>query len=252
MDDPIVGLLAAQHAELDGMLVGATEALWDAPTRCPGWSVADVVLHLAQTDELAVASLEGRIEDAVVAWTGGDGEGRTVDDLAGAFVAQQRGVAPIDVHHRWQAAAAALCGAIAAIDPSTRVTWVAGQLSARTLAATRLSECWIHTGDVADALGAPRTFGSQLEPIARLAWRTLPYAFARAGKELVGEVAVELTAPDGTTWTFGDPNRATTTVRGSAAEFCEVASRRADPSATDLTASGPQAADVLALVRTFA
>jgi len=38
-------------------------------------------------------------------------------------------------------------------DPHRRVTWVSGQLSLHTLVTTRLSECWIHTGDIADALG---------------------------------------------------------------------------------------------------
>ena len=86
----------------------------------------------------------------------------------------------------------------------------------------------------------------------RLAWRTLPYAFARDGKELAGPVAVELTAPDGETWAFGDAGTATTMVRGPATDFCEVAARRLDPADSDLTAAGPDAHDVLALVRTYA
>jgi uncharacterized protein (TIGR03084 family) len=249
--DPIVAALAAQQDELDGILRGASDADWDAPTRCPGWAVSDVVLHLAQTDELALASVEDRIAEAGAAWTGASGGG-TVDDLAGAFVAQQRGAPPQQVLQRWRAAALAVRHAFDTVDPSARLTWVAGQLSARTLATTRLSETWIHTGDVAEALGVARAPGPQLEQIVRLAWRTLPYAFARDGKELAGQVAVELTAPDGGTWAFGDPGAATTVVRGPAMDFCEVAARRLDPADSGLTATGPDARDVLALVRTYA
>ena len=97
-----------------------------------------------------------------------------------------------------------------------------------------------------------RTPGPQLKQIVRLAWRTLPYAFARDGKELAGPVAVELTAPDGGTWAFGDPDTATTTVRGPATDFCEVAARRLDPAGSGLTATGLDAQDVLALARTYA
>ena len=43
-----------------------------------------------------------------------------------------------------------------------------------------------------------------------------------------------------------------TTVRGSAAELCDVAGRRVEPAATDLVAEGPDGAAVLELVRTYA
>ena len=76
-------------------------------------------------------------------------------------------------------------------DPHARVTWVAGELSARTLATTRLAETWIHTGDVAPAFGSSSPT-VRLWHIARLAWRTLPYAFARPGA--TGPVAFELRA----------------------------------------------------------
>lgn len=62
----IVACLAAQHDELDTLLSGLDDAGWTRPTRCPGWTVADVVLHLAQTDELAVASAEGPDAAAVL------------------------------------------------------------------------------------------------------------------------------------------------------------------------------------------
>jgi uncharacterized protein (TIGR03084 family) len=249
--DLIVATLAAQQDELDGILRGATDADWDRPTRCPGWTVSDVVLHLAQTDEFALASTEGRLAAAAASWTGTDGAA-TVDDRAGALVAQQRGAPPQQVLERWRAGASAVRHAFDTIDPSARLTWVAGQLSARTLATTRLAETWIHTGDVAEALGVAQTPGPQLEQIVRLAWRTLPYAFARDGKELAGPVAVELTAPDSGTWAFGDPGTATTTVRGPATDFCEVAARRLDPADSGLTATGPDGQGVLALVRTYA
>jgi hypothetical protein len=46
---------------------------------------------------------------------------------------------------------------------------VPGELSARTLATTRLAETWIHAGDVAGALGVTLPPTDRLRPIARLA-----------------------------------------------------------------------------------
>ncbi|MBA3653448.1 MAG: maleylpyruvate isomerase family mycothiol-dependent enzyme, partial [Actinobacteria bacterium] len=157
------------------------------------------------------------------------------------------------VLERWRTAAAAMRQALAAGDPSRRVQWVAGEMAAQTLATTRLSECWIHTGDVAEALGLNLAPSLRLWHIARLAWRTLPYAFARADRSLTGPVAVSLVAPDSTMWDFHDEGvDPLTRVAGPALDFCLVAGRRREPSQTELTATGPDADAVLSLVRTYA
>jgi uncharacterized protein (TIGR03084 family) len=248
--ETIVRALTEQHAELDDVLSGLGEADWQRPSRCPGWSITDVVLHLAQTDELAAASGAGRLADVAPSWVSRVG---TVDDAAGVSVERERGAPGPQVHQRWRDASAAVREMFAAADPTARMRWVVGELPARTLATTRLAEAWIHTGDVAEPLGIPPKPTDRLWHIARLAWRTLPYAFARDGRELHGPVGVGLTAPDGSTWEFGldDPAPATV-VRGPALDFCLVAARRLDPADSALTAEGPDAADVLALVRTFA
>jgi uncharacterized protein (TIGR03084 family) len=251
----ILTALGEQHDEMDGLLRGLDEAAWALPSSCPGWSVSDVVLHVAQTDEMAAASAEDRFTDAAAAFgsrAASAPAGATVDDLAGLAVAAERGRPGREVYERWLAASTHQAKALAAREAGDRVTWVAGQLSALTLATTRLSELWIHTGDVADALGRPLARTDRLRPIARLAWRTLPYAFARSDRTLSGPVALSLTGPDGSPWDFMPDEPAVTTVTGPAIDFCLVAARRLDPAETSLTATGPDAAAVLELVRTFA
>ena len=250
----ILRSLAEQDDELDGLLAGLDDAGWALPSRCPDWSICDVVLHLAQTDEMALASAEQRFTDAATGFGNPPGAppGANVDELAGLAVEAGRGRPPAEVHQRWRQAAAAEAKALAACDPGTRVPWVSGTLSALTLATTRLAEHWIHTGDVAEALGRAPEATERLQPIARLAWRTLPYAFTRSGRTLGGPVAVTLTGPGGARWEFKPDEPAVTTVTGPALDFCLVAARRLDPSATALEATGPDAAAVLELVRTFA
>lgn len=250
--DAIVTALAKQQAELAGLLAPLSERDWQRPSPCEGWTVADVVLHLAQTDELALASVQGHFAEVMGELAAGMGSTGTVDDGAALMVERERGRPASVVRDRWQTGADALRDAFSACTPHERVTWVAGQLSARTLATTRLAETWIHTGDVADALGRTLAPTDRLRDVARLAWRTLPYAFARAGRELTGPVAFELRAPSGEAWDFVPDAEPLTVIRGEAVELCLVAARRVAPEHTALRGEGPDAQAVLELVRTYA
>jgi uncharacterized protein (TIGR03084 family) len=246
----LLDALARQHAELWALVRERDEDEWHKPSACPGWDVADVVLHMAQTDELAVSSVQQQFDVTELSRAArGDG---TVDDAAGDAVAQDRGAPGAEIGARWERAAAELREQLATADPSARVKWVTNTLSTRTLAATRLSECWIHTGDVAFAYGEAPAADDRLEHIARLAWRTLPYAFTRSGRELHGSVAFDLVAPAGDPWVFGAPESSDTVVRGPALELCLVAAQRKTADETSLHADGPDADGVLELVRTFA
>jgi uncharacterized protein (TIGR03084 family) len=248
--DDLVADLGAQHAELWSMLDGLSPEGWAAASPCEGWDVADVVLHLHQTDELALASLRGDLAASIEEFmrSGDD----AVDAAAAARVADARGGPGAAVGAQWRASAAELREVLAVTDPSARLQWVVGRLSARTLAATRLAECWIHTTDVGAGLGIRVAPTERLRHVARLAWRTLPYAFARADRELHGAVGFDLVGPSGAPWRFGLDDTPRTVVRGAGDELCRVAGRRVDPGATALVATGPDADAVLALVRTYA
>ena len=250
--DEILEALAEQHAELYRLVADLDEAQWQRPSRCEGWSVADVVLHLSQTDELAIGSASGQFSEALGTLAHGIGPPGNVDDGADLMVARDRGQPGSAVLQRWKTGSDHLRALLGATDPHARVVWVAGELSARTLATTRLAECWIHTGDVAEALDVVLVPGDRLRHIARLAWRTLPYAFARSGRELTGPVAFELVSPNGDAWRFVPDEPPLTTVAGPGVDLCLVAARRVDPAATALVADGPDAEAVLELVRTYA
>ena len=195
----------------------------------------------------------------------------TFPELAGEFAVARRsdGPDPVDaaaarsvelerdqpwsaIHERWRTSATTLEDAFRAADPHARVPWVAGELAVRTLATTRLAETWIHTGDVAYGLGTALEPSDRLWHVTRLAWRTLPYTFARAGREPPGPVAFALAGPHGDAWDFGTDDGAPTTIRGSAVDLCQVAARRVAAEDTGLVGEGPDAEVVLELVRTYA
>ena len=127
--------LAAEQDRLDGILAGLDEAQWATPSAAAGWSVADVVLHLAQSDEAVVASTAGQNLRA------GPDSGASVDEIMNLLVQAER-AAPADVYRRWQQARAAALAALRAADPKQPVAWVESPMKPATLATTRLAEAW--------------------------------------------------------------------------------------------------------------
>jgi uncharacterized protein (TIGR03084 family) len=210
-----------------------------------------VVLHLAQSNEMAIGSTRGELDAVLGRLLDGAPPAANVDEGAEAMVVNERGRPPAEVHERWQRSCADLRAGLLAHEPGDRLQWVAGDVAARTLATTRLAETWIHAGDVAAGVEVELEPTDRLWHIARLAWRTIPYAFQRAGADPPGPVAFRLVAPSGDAWDFGEDD-APTRISGSGHELCQVAAQRRSVSDTALVGEGPDAERVLELVRTFA
>ena len=246
MDRDPISALAAEEERLEEILSGLDAVEWDKGSACAGWSVRDVVLHLAQTEEAVVASLGG---GAFAAPASADVS--TIDDLMAAWVDAERDSSG-DAFARWQTARRDALDGLRAAPADQVVQWAAAPLKPLTLATTRLSEHWIHALDISEPLGRDLPDSDRLWHIARLAQRTLPYAYARAGRSDAPSVYVELDPPDGgDPWTFGEPG-AQVTIAGRAGEFCRVAARRLPAAGASLVASGPGADEVLDLIRTYA
>ncbi len=243
--------LGAEQDRLEGILLGLDEAQWGTDSGAAGWTIADVVLHLAQSEEAAAATAaHGTLRGGSLKGGLGAVTGDTMDERADNAVRNER-AAPAQIFARWQRARQAALAALRAADPDRAVEWVAGPLKPATLATTRLAEHWAHGLDITGPLGVDLPDTGRLRHIAWLAHRTLPYALTVAGEPVVA-VRCELTAPDGgDSWRFG-PEDAESAITGAAGEFCRVAARRVDPARTGLKAAGPHGATALRLVRTYA
>jgi uncharacterized protein (TIGR03084 family) len=238
--------LEAEEDRLDEVLGALGRDDWGRASAAAGWSISDVVLHLAQTEELVVASVKG---DAAL-FAREPGQGGSVDEFAALSVEHERSTPPDAVYQRWRAARSAALEALRGCQPGTRLPWATSPLSPATLATTRLAEHWTHALDITCPLGTVYPDTARLRHIAWLAVRTLPYALAVAGLE-AGPVRCALTGPDGERWEFG-PADAESCISGSAAAFCRVAAQRLAPEASGLTTAGPDAATALRAVRTYA
>jgi uncharacterized protein (TIGR03084 family) len=237
--------LVAEQDRLDAILGGLDDADWATPSAAAGWTVADVVLHLAQTEEAVIASAAG-----VALAIRSPADGATIDQVMDRLVRAER-QPPADVLQRWRTARLAAVPALRAADPNQPLPWAAAPLKPATAATTRLAEHWAHGLDITGPLGISFPDTARLRHIAWLAYRTLPYAFVLAGQQPHG-VCCALTAPDGTdTWRYGPPE-ADSAITGPAGAFCRVAAQRLAPGQSGLLATGPHGAAALSLLRTYA
>ena len=97
-----------------GILAALDDDAWRSPSGAPGWSIADVVLHLAQTDEAVAASAGAAAEG------GWPADATGVDDAADRMVREQR-AEPAVVFARWRAAQQASLSALRDAEPGTRL-----------------------------------------------------------------------------------------------------------------------------------
>jgi uncharacterized protein (TIGR03084 family) len=244
MSAEILADLAAEQDRVEAVLAGLPGDAWRHESGAPGWTVADVVLHLAQTEEAVV--LTATAGTAFGDWRDA---ADTLDEAMDLMVRAQR-TDPEAIFQRWRAARRAALTALRDADPGQPLRWAAASLRPRTLATTRLAEHWAHALDITGPLGIPYPDTDRLRHIAWLGHSTLPYAFGLAGQE-PREVYCELTAPDGGTWRYGPPG-AESTITGPAGAFCRVGARRLDRGGSGLATTGPHGAAALRVLRNYA
>jgi uncharacterized protein (TIGR03084 family) len=240
--------LAAEHDALDVLVRDLPEGAWDRQTPAPGWMVRDQISHLWYFDGTATQAIvdpDGFARSSaelLVASAGG----------ADPSIEPGRSCSPAELLASWREGRAALLAALRPLDPSTRVPWYGPAMGARSFATARLMETWAHGQDVADALGLEREQTERLRHVAHIGVLARPFAYRTNGMEPPdAEVRVELRAPDGSTWTWGDA-AAADVVRGAAIDFCLVVTQRRHPSDTALIIEGPVAETWMGIAQAFA
>jgi uncharacterized protein (TIGR03084 family) len=242
-------LLADLAAESDGLravVADLPEDAWRTPTPATGWGVATQIAHLAWTDECAVTAATDRDGwDALVATALADVTG-FVDKaaLAGGAVPSPELLA------RWDASRPALAQALRQAEG--RIPWFGPPMSPVSMATARFMETWAHGLDVRDALGVPEERSDRVKHVCHLGVRTRGFAYAaRSLAAPDAEIRVELVAPSGQVWTWGDPT-ATQRVSGPAWDFARLVTQRVHRDDTALLADGADAEQWLGIAQAFA
>jgi uncharacterized protein (TIGR03084 family) len=235
--------LRAEHRELRALVERGD---LDAPTPAHPWDVRDSISHLAGTDE--EATLAAREPEAflhALPAVSADLEGF----LAGQLTAR-RGLSREQLLSSWADGFAQMLAAFAALPPGTQVPWYGPPMSPASFATARLMEYWAHGQDVADAYGVTRAPTARLRHVCHLGVRTRAFAYRNRGLEVPpGDVRVELRAPGGGTWTWGEGDDA---VLGSAEHFCLLVTQRRSRLDLDLAATGPLSDGWLDVAQAFA
>jgi uncharacterized protein (TIGR03083 family) len=225
--DPIerhemVGLATTEYERLLALLRDLTEADWDRPTACVGWSVRDMVAHLLGTAEGNASQLENTRQLVRGGWWARAHARPLVDGINAVQIADRRHLTPQDLLVRLEAAApravrgrlrmpAPLRG-IPVPAPTGRVTM--GHLV--DVVYTR--DEWMHRVDLADATGralilTPEHDGRIVADVVR------EWAHAHGQP-----VRLHLTGPAGGRYTRGEE---APTLESDAVAFCLAVSGRA-------------------------
>jgi len=240
--------LAAEHAELDRIVSAIPSEAWDVLTPSEPWTVRDQITHLTYFDDRAVlavndpAGFQAHLA-SVLADPG---------IIEEAHLSPGRGVDPRVVLDRWRTGRATMLAAFSGLGPEDRIAWYGPPMSAASFITARLMEAWCHGQDVVDALHLQRKATQRLRHIAHLGVRTRLFSYSVRGLAApAGDVCVELTAPDGAAWTWGDP-AASDRVRGEALDFCLVVTQRRHADDTRLQIDGDAAREWMSIAQAFA
>jgi uncharacterized protein (TIGR03084 family) len=242
--------LVAEQDALDTIVASLAAEQWGSPTPSPGWNVADQIGHLTYFDGSAAMALTD--PDAFQAHRG---------ELLAAFanadavetmtLGRFRAMAPDELLATWRRGRAELAAAAAAAHDA-RIEWYGPSMSKRSFLTARLMEAWAHGQDVVDAVGAERPATDRLRHVAQIGVITRGWSYRNRGRAVPdGDVRIELVAPSGDAWTWGDAD-APDTVTGPAEDFCLVVTQRRHVDDTRLVTNGALAREWMECAQAFA
>lgn len=241
----------AECDTLNGVLSGLDAADWDRETLFKGWTVNDVVVHLQFWNRMVdlawndPPAFVARAQDTVAA-IASDGF-RATENAAIA----ERGA---DLRAAWQANYSDIGRRWDRLDPRARVAWVGPDMSLRSAMTARQMETWAHGQAVFDLLGQVRPETDRIRNIVVLGVNTFGWSFQVHGLPVPEAMpTLDLTAPSGTRWCFGDPETAGgNAISGRAVDFARVVAQTRNICDTGLVVTGEVAADWMRIAQCFA
>ncbi|MEO3890090.1 maleylpyruvate isomerase N-terminal domain-containing protein [Nonomuraea sp. B5E05] len=176
-------ILDAEAARLDRFFSGLDEAGWSSPSRCDGWSVRDVLGHLAGEELYNHACLDGTVQDLLTRLSAEGVSG--YNDFNEWSVRRCRELPVGEVLEEWRVKNGETRRRMRELGPDALLDTMAGPYPNGLQAFHYDSEYATHADDV----GAPVSAG---EAEGRTAWRVAVGRFVLAEQE--AEVQVEQAA----------------------------------------------------------
>lgn len=240
--------LAAESDQIEAWVTPLDEVDWSTVTTPEGWTITHQIAHLAWTDRASLIAIAGgqQFDDVM---------SLAVEDPFGFVDAETEKWAqlpPAEQLPRWQQGRAELAAALRAVPDGTKLPWFGPPMSPTSMATARFMETWGHGHDVAEGLGQAYPQNDRCKHVCHIGVRARGNAYLMRGEQDPGtDIRVELTAPSGEVWTWGD-EQATDRITGSGYDFALLATRRRHRDDVDVHASGEVADHFLDIVQAFA
>jgi uncharacterized protein (TIGR03084 family) len=244
----VVADLRAEGDELHEFLRPLDDHHWSLRTRFKDWTINDVIAHLYFGDYLGITS--HRSGDQFHAFMARVREsGLPLVEFTRQWL---NGLCGPPMLHSWREQFVAMCDLFAASDPQQRLTWAGPSMGIRMFATARLMETWAHSWAIYDRLGIAKPETDRLRHIVAIGARTYGWTFANRGLPEPGPAPwLVLESPSGARWEWHQPQQQNC-IRGSAIEFCQVATQVRNIADTGLEVVGEPARAWMAIAQCFA
>ncbi|MGV0991092.1 MAG: maleylpyruvate isomerase family mycothiol-dependent enzyme [Mycobacterium sp.] len=196
-NEVLAGLFGSWDS-LDALLAGLTDEQWQAPTALPGWTVHDVVSHVAGTELMLAGEPNPDVDIA--------GRGHVHNDIGALnerWVEHLKTKTPAQMLETFRDIVARRKATLSAMsdDEWNAVSFTpAGPDSYGRFMRVRVFDCWIHEHDIRDAVGVPASDASMTGPDSRLALdemeASMAFVVGKKGQAPDGSrVLIALTGP---------------------------------------------------------
>jgi uncharacterized protein (TIGR03083 family) len=192
----LLGIAHAERERLGRMIQYADVDSWEKPSAAPGWWNRDVMAHLAASDTAAAQLAAGESAQELDEYRRSLGdEPFTVDGWNAWSVNRRAGLEVRAIIDTWGRAAEAFLAYLGRHDAqtwaTTRYPWLAGDIAVRYLVQSRVVEWFLHGEDMRATNGVAEGWQPlwQHWPVhltIDLGVRMLPWALAKAGRDLAG------------------------------------------------------------------
>ncbi|QDG76335.1 TIGR03084 family metal-binding protein [Labrenzia sp. PHM005] len=235
---------------LEALLRPLSEGAFETSTGFKNWTFNNILRHLHVWNYAAYLSLadpesfRSWINVALKAVSAGRFTEFEAQELNGAS-----GHSLLDL---WSEFSQETARHFADVDPSLRVEWAGPSMSARSSMSARHMETWAHAQAIYDALGVDRVSSDSIKNIVVIGVNTYDWTFKNRGMAVPQpKPLLELVAPSGAPWTFGDPSEEER-ITGQAEEFCQVVTQTRNIADTNLKTIGDNAAKWMSIAQCFA
>jgi len=238
----------AESTALFALLDSTDAARFNEPTQFKDWTINAVLQHLHFWNQMASFQLtdENRLVTHLkdLGAHGGGMRRYEADHFAG--------LGGRDLLAAWNEGVDETATVFAKADPKARLKWAGPDMSARSSITARLMETWAHGQEIYDHLGVDRQNEDRIQNIVVLGVNTFAWTYKTRNETPPGPMPyLELTAPSGAVWTYGEDNPAER-ITGAAEAFCQVVTQTRNIADTDLSVRGAVAEDWMSKAQCFA